>query len=285
MTAQEISAKPLSFSKMKLYLLSPAHYKYAIDFPEEKEDTEALLIGKALHCMVLEPERFRKDFDYLDLSKRPSPEQTFAAKINKEWKLAEMLKMGNKTVLSKDQFDKVTVMADKVTCNAAAMKILDGCQHEQHIEWTDPCGVKCHGFVDAFNPNKTYPLVGELKSIADGSPWAFNKYLDTYSVYMQMAFYSDGLQANYDKEFSVHFAITIENCAPWLCQPYYLQDSDIDFGRKLYKAILALHMDCIEKDHWGGYEEMCDPRNYKNGIIYSQLPEYLQYRYYNLLNR
>lgn len=47
-------------SKLDLVDRSPAHLKHALDNP--REETKALRVGKALHCAVLEPEVFLKDY-------------------------------------------------------------------------------------------------------------------------------------------------------------------------------------------------------------------------------
>lgn len=74
-------------SKLDLIDRSPAHLKYALDNP--REETKALRIGKALHCAVLEPEVFLREYfrefdpsDYPNALSSKAEIQAVAAEYN-----------------------------------------------------------------------------------------------------------------------------------------------------------------------------------------------------------
>ena len=54
------TAEGVSRSELHVLARSPMHYKYAQDHP--REETPALTFGSALHCYVLEPERFADEY-------------------------------------------------------------------------------------------------------------------------------------------------------------------------------------------------------------------------------
>ena len=54
----------ISSSGIKLLLKNPQKYwdKSAMNPEKESADTDALRVGKAMHCLLLEPEKFEDEF-------------------------------------------------------------------------------------------------------------------------------------------------------------------------------------------------------------------------------
>ena len=94
----------LSSSDLKLLARSPLHYKTAKAIPPK--ETDAMRLGTAVHCAVLEPDRFEKEY-------AAAPEaidrRTKAGKAH--W--AELEATG-KVVLSGEDAQMVRGMADSV---------------------------------------------------------------------------------------------------------------------------------------------------------------------------
>jgi exodeoxyribonuclease VIII len=60
MTLEDLNQRPLSYSSLKAFSISPKHFINYRNKP--KETTPALTYGQALHCMLLEPQEFNDTF-------------------------------------------------------------------------------------------------------------------------------------------------------------------------------------------------------------------------------
>lgn len=161
--------KTLSFSSLKAFRNSPSDF---IDYVfREKKETEAMLLGKLIHCLVLEPEHFDERYTVMDdteimatLADSGNPRNT---KVYKEWK-AQFLATCFGEVISLKLKQQAEIIAGNITHNRAACKVLNLCpKREQKIEWQ----YKNFGF------KGYYDLGGEkvradIKKVPDASPRA-----------------------------------------------------------------------------------------------------------------
>lgn len=264
----------VNFSTLKLYLKTPAHYKYAVDHvsTEEEEEKTAFIIGRAIHCLVLEPHKFQERYAFIDLSKRPVPSSNFAKKENKEWRnsLISSYKAEGKLVLSMEDMQLVNDMATGIINSNAATQLIKGCVKEQIVTWTDPdSGVECKALVDFHDAARPQVVHGDVKSMVDASPRAVSNFMAKYMTHVQLAFYGDGLSQVYGKNFDCPFIIALEKAKPNLCQPYFVDLKAIEAGRVIYKSLLNLHKKCKAAGKWGGYESVNENHE---GVIAIDLP-------------
>ena len=137
MTNKEYRSKE-GISRSELFPIlskTPKHMKYEQEHPEDGE-TLALLEGRAIHKMILEPETFNSEFAIAPVCDRRTKE-------GRE-KYAKFLdKCEGMDVLTADSFEKVMDMAAAIREDPIAMKFLSGI-HEKSFFWTDPdTGEKC----------------------------------------------------------------------------------------------------------------------------------------------
>lgn len=162
-------SKTLSFSSLKAFKNSPADF---IDYCfREKVQTDAMLLGALIHCLVLEPDKFDERYTVMDdtdimnqLADSGNPRNT---KIYKEWKADFLSKCIGVTITLKMK-QQAEIIAGNITHNRASKKILNLCPNrEQKIEWQ----YKNFGF------KGYYDLGGEkiradIKKVPDASPRA-----------------------------------------------------------------------------------------------------------------
>lgn len=271
----------VNFSLLKLYMRSPAHFfhewKNGQDADEVEKETKALRMGKAIHTYVLEPDKFKEHYVFIDFEERPVKLNSkggisdYRTKENREWRdgmISHYQNFGKVVLNTKEEFDEICSMGNSIHSNKASAILLAGCSNEEVIQWTDAdTGVKCKAIVDFHNSEKF--TFGDLKSMEDANPTAFGNFLAKWSTYVQLAYYGDGLAAIYGKPFNTAFVIAIEKKLPFVCQPYYIDESDIELGRVIYKSLLNIHKKCVESGKWGAYDTQ-----YENirGVIVSKLP-------------
>lgn len=78
-----LDAPALQSSTIKDAITSLRHYHF---FKAVKRKSSAMELGTMIHCAIITPELFGSTYVVFDPDQRPSPEQTFNAKVNKEWK-------------------------------------------------------------------------------------------------------------------------------------------------------------------------------------------------------
>jgi len=272
---QYSKAEGVNFSTLKNYLKSPAHYRYAVDFPEEDEDTKAKIIGRASHCMILEEREFPARYEIFDPALRPEPQKTFGSLKNKEFKrkFFEDAKAAGKDTLDIADFQEVQGMAAGVRANEAAMKILKGCKTEHIITWVDPdTKVPCKALIDLHDNERPVAIAGDIKSMDNASPGGVSQFMAKWNTHVQLAFYADGLSMHYGKAFSHMFLIAVEKKKPHVCQPYYVDERALELGRTVYKSLLNIHRNCVDNKFWGSYDSV-NPNH--DGVIVVDLPVWM----------
>lgn len=268
------SIPAVNFSLLKLYLTSPAHFKFAYDNQaEDQEDTAARKLGRAIHAYALDKSAWEKKFVKLNEDERPVPDKNYQNRLNADWKKGKLDFYASQglTVLSTDEYDQIEKMGASLAHCKEAMEILRDCETEKVVEWTDPeSGVKCKGIVDFYRESRL--LCGDLKSMESAAPRDFEQFITKYLTYMQLAFYMDGLRISTGKEFNIAFVAAVEKKAPYVVQMYYLDERALEAGRTMYKSLLNLHKKCVEANSWPGYNAIYDN---VNGYIIANLPEYV----------
>lgn len=113
---------------------TPMHFQYEQTHP--KEDTPALLFGRATHKMILEPETFADEFvEGIKVDRR-----------TKEGKAAWeefVSRVGDRDVIAPEDMEILREMKKAIDADPIASMFLKG-EHEQSFFWTDATtGEKC----------------------------------------------------------------------------------------------------------------------------------------------
>lgn len=243
---ERVRAKDASWSTLKFYDKSPAHYLHAVLNPPER--TPAMLIGSALHCRVLEPDKFPERYAVAPsgLDRR--------TKAGKEAWAAFEAESAGKEILTADQAEQVEGMAAALLApGSVSAKLLARCEHrEQTIRWNDlHTGLSCKGVVDAFGED----FALDIKTTDDASSRAFSRALYNYQYHGQAAFYVDGLRLN-GCPVSNFLFIVVEKTPPFGICAYACTEEVLGAGRLLYQRLLDLHSTCLAAEEWPGYPNM-----------------------------
>lgn len=232
----------LSNSRLNALRRSPAHLKHSLEFT--RPDTEALLIGRALHMLCLEPDSFDQNFygmPRIDL-------RTKEGKLSKE--ALERAHPG-KTGIKYEAFKDFPAIARNVRTDSVAKHFLSDLKPEVSI-FFERDGVKCKARLDAWN--EKLGCIVDIKTTENASRRVFEKSIFNYGYYRQAAWYlqaarTQGLDAK-------HFVIiAVEKKAPFLTAVYRLKDDVIELAQKEINELMKLYIDCEKADHWPGYSE------------------------------
>lgn len=134
-------------------------------------------VGNSFEIALLEPENFQAKVAVFDDNKRPEPNKTYGAKVNKEWKEHFYLVNADKYVISLSDFHLIETMVQDCKKNKRISDILKGAQMQDSFYWEHETGIRLKSRPDLWKPvgtNKEIIIV-DVKSAADGSAEGFAK--------------------------------------------------------------------------------------------------------------
>lgn len=253
----------LSASGTKRIMQSPLHYRY--DREHSTEPTDAMLMGTALHCAVLEPDRFEDEVIAVpdDAPRRPAARSANAKKPSLEtldaldfWRDFDRRAAG-KTVLKAEAFEKVRHMAASVQRLPAVQTYLCDGEAEYSMLWNDArLGIPCKCRFDYLRPDG---IALDLKSCQDASPEGFARAVAQFKYHWQAAFYNNGHEHVRDASLRVFLFIAVESVAPYCAASYVLEPNAIAFGANRVEEAMLLYRQATETGYWRGYSEKIQP--------------------------
>jgi hypothetical protein len=235
----------LNWSKLKLMAKSPAHYHWALtqEYPVE---TDALLVGRAVHTAVLEPAKFARQYVTWNGAQRRG----------KEWEAFQAASAAVE-ILTLKQSLQVTLIANAVRRDPEAVRLLTAGEAEVTI--TNSISVPALGETLA----ATWPTkarldylgprgIVDLKSCVDASPEGFGRAAWRLNYLGQAAWYVDAVERETGKapDFTL---VAVEKSAPYAVQVYRVNDELLEIGRDQYKGLLHRLAQCQQTNKWPGY--------------------------------
>lgn len=229
-------------SKSSLWTLhtrSPAHAKVV------KEPSNAMSLGTAIHCAVLEPDEFEARF-----IKGP---ETRRGNI---WK--EQLELHGEYLLTAGDYEAALKVRDEIQKNPLIKRLTGaGTVREVSGFWKDEqTGLKCRCRPDAYVP--ALNMLVDLKTTSDVRPFQFSKTVSDFGYHAQEALYTDGWRAC-GHDVDAFIFIAIESKEPHAARIYELTPDAVLEGRATMRTALDRWAQCVEAKKWPGYETTIEP--------------------------
>jgi hypothetical protein len=235
-----------SKSGLDQFRRSPAHYRAWVDGRRYRE-TDALRLGKAIHCAVLEPERFACDYviapDFGDCRKRENKIARDA--WNKEHRDA--------TVLRNAEGLATLGIIRSMVAHPLVSSLFEGGAPEVTVRWDDAAtGIACKSRLDLYRQDLA--TVVDVKSTADASPDAFRRDMWSYGYHRQDAFYRSGLRA-LGAPIQHFVFVCVEKSAPHAVALYSIDADALERGELENARLLTGLAAAVARDDWPGYPE------------------------------
>jgi len=234
--------RPLSFTSFFHFTKAPALYQYYLD-KEDEEDTDALIVGKVLHSMVLEPEKAKELYACI-------PECDGRTTEGKKIKADFIAANEGKEHIPYKLYKQAEGMANSIRNNSQAMTLIKHGTPEYKIQF-DYNGLPFVGYIDFLGcdeeGNVTHKV--ELKTVQSG---VYRK--------IQNDFYDKGYHIQngiYDTALPTpdSYYIWVEKKPPYLSGVFRASDDYIRRGKLTLRQKTEDFKDCLEKgDFSGGYE-------------------------------
>jgi len=239
----------ISASGMKLLRRTPAHYKCSLH-----EETPALKTGSALHCAVLEPERFSLEYiEAPDIDKRTKEGKKAFAELEASGKIA----------LTKEEYTNVTGMAKSIHSHEIAGQLVIGGRAEHSIFWDK--NILLNGGAEVAVPCKARPdfikesdgcyHIIDIKTAEDARPYAFTRAAYDYGYHIQAAHYFNGCTSILDMPVGEFAFIVVEKKPPYAVVVYVANQDFMNVGQSQCSQLISLYAKCSAEDKWPAYTD------------------------------
>lgn len=233
----------VSSSRLKPLLVSPAHFIAA----GAGKETKAKSFGSALHCLLLEPEKFEDLFMVLRASK--------LKKSTKEGQaLAELVEQaaGGREIVSESDFIEMQAMVASAKRHGAIRQMLEWGQPETTFVWQDQeTGQLLKIRTDWLQRGLA---IWDVKSANDGSASGFSKACAQFDYHLSAAMYVTGVQAcTGERRLPFRFAV-LEKGAPHAVAVYEADNDFIRRGEKTFRTAVHRLAACRRTNEWPGYQ-------------------------------
>ena len=227
----------LSVSGAKVLLKSPAKFRWQRDHPVFKDVFD---FGSAAHKLVLGVGPTLVVHEY-DAEKVKSPKATTAWKAQQ----AEVREAGD-VLLLPDEMATVTAMADKLSENATAMRLLsDGRAEVSAYALDEESGVTMRCRFDWLAQGHAT----DYKTAVTSDPSEFGTVAARYGYHQQAAYYLD-VAAVLGLDLAAFAFIVQMKEPPYLVSVCELDADSIDLGRRLNRRALGIFAECVASGHW-----------------------------------
>jgi len=239
--AEYDSLPGIRWSVLSSMRTSPLHYRYRRSAPQA--DTPAMLLGRLVHCAVLEPDLLPREFVVWE-----------AARRGKEW--AEFVSVNAaKDIVTAAEYTRALAIRDAVHAHPDAAALLAIGESERTVTWTDPdTGLACKSRVDHLREHKGVVTLADLKTTKDISPRLFGRTCDFFRYPSQLGFYamgvSEALDVSPDDVRGV--LIAVESDEPHDVAVYRLSEDDLWAGTDEARELLRRVRECEDSGHWPG---------------------------------
>ena len=234
-TLETLQQRPLSYSSLKEFAKSPAHYIAYLN--GDKTPSKEMIFGSVLHCLLLNKQDFDSQFAVMPNVDR----RTTKGKEDYE----KFLRTSEgKEIVQESELEDATRLAEKILSQDHFGKIVSDCQSFEQEFRAEINGLPFRGFIDGEAPS----YVLEVKTASDASPKTIiNNFYDR-GYHIQAAVY------NMITNKPVKYLI-VETKSPYNIIVADASREYIDLGKKVVSDLIGKFNSCMENNLWDmGYE-------------------------------
>ncbi|HMG21755.1 MAG TPA: PD-(D/E)XK nuclease-like domain-containing protein [Kofleriaceae bacterium] len=233
----------LRWSQLKHARRSLYHFRYHEELVEDR-DTPSLLIGRAVHAGVLEPDRFKTDFVGWEGERRGNAWTAFSS-LNK-----------GRTILNAKEWAAAAGTIEAIRSSPAAAEYLKRGRSEVTLTWGHPLNVMLgdevvHVWCKSRNDLVNGHLI-DLKTTFDPMPRKFAAQAANLGYVEQLAFYREGLRANRVAVAPEAVLIAAESSPPHDVVVFEVAEHLLDTAEMVVSGLIRQVTTCRESNVWPG---------------------------------
>ena len=233
------SDKAIGSTGLKRILVSPAHFKY----PNPFNATRAKEIGTAIHCRILESDRWDKDYKVAECDVRTSAIYKDICKTHPK-----------ERVLTSTEYENVRGMQQGVLRNRHCRELIEAPgRYELSLLTTDPItgvGVKVRydKLTDAGMPV-------DLKKCQKAGRDDFSRTINNYGYHISAAFYMIAWEWEFGETLDLMRWIAVEEQSPHAAMRYKPDPEMMVIANDKVRTALNIYADCLDRGDWPAYDE------------------------------
>lgn len=221
---------------------SPRHVLHALRNPGE--DTASRIELRAIHALVLEPDRFAASFSVYD-----------GRRTGKDYD-AHRAAFPGTAVLNVREYDEAQATATAIREHPAVMPLLAHGEAEVSITWTDPAtGLPCKARMDWLNVREGLPYWLDLKTYGTTDQRIVARKVVQMNAYGQMAHYAAALEA-LGVPTPDCFLVVAEGKGAHDVAVFELDrgipDGALHVGAQKRAELMTRLAECVAEDRWPG---------------------------------
>jgi exodeoxyribonuclease VIII len=230
---------------------SPLYCRWRLDNPDE--GTAAKSFGTAVHCAVLEPERFS---DRYRLDPQCPPERKPRGWRNtNEYKEARAdLEERGFSLLTQAELDGARRITERIYSEPGQIRDILSAKTATEVSYVaddEATGLRCKVRPDI--EVRDAQMVVDLKTTRNASHRAFERSIYQYGYHRSKAFYLDVMNAEGSRKWDHYLFLAVENTPPFEIALYDLDPDATDLGRRDMEELKAVYARCKESGQWLGY--------------------------------
>lgn len=225
---------------------------------DEVSETDAMRLGTAIHCAVLEPEKFAGQYAVMpNYSQDPenvtdkgvrsfSSVTKYVKTKQEEWRCIN----GDKTELTEFEYATCQRVVASVKEIPHVIELLDSCEKEVTVEGVI-CGVECKGRIDFFGS-----VIGDLKTTQSVETQAFSRVFFNLEYGFKLAFYRELVrQSRGDLPVVV---LAVETSGDFDRCLYRVPSELLDYSMDQVNVTLMKYRQCLDSGIWPGVDNGFD---------------------------
>lgn len=228
----------VNWSLLKHMRTSPLAYRYHCDHPSS--DTDAFRVGRAIHCLILEPSQFRDRYVVFQGRRQGKAWDTFRDEH------------ADQCILTENQMNDVSEMANAIYRNPVMMNYVHrATEFECVYQWVDPVTeLPCKCRIDGLNaPSR---ILIDLKSCQSIEEIKFGRDAAKFGYHGQMAHYGNGIQARHGWFPEQLVLLAVENKPPYDGAVFVMGEDETYASRQMVGELLEQVKHCMDANQWPG---------------------------------
>lgn len=231
-------SSPIGSTGLKRILQSPAHFRY----PNKYNATRAKELGSAIHCRILESDRWETDYKVVECDARTSALYKAACKDHPK-----------ERVLTSAEYENILGMQRGVMRNPQCRELIEAPgRYELSLFTKDPVTgvlikVRYDKLTDAGMPV-------DLKKTQKAGRDDFSRTIHNYGYHISAALYMDAWEWQFGEKLDVMRWLCVEEQSPHASMRYKPDDDALMIARACYRDALNIYADCLDKDFWPSYD-------------------------------
>lgn len=235
---------------------------YALYRSTHNEDRQVFIDGRAIHCAVLEPDKFESDYivEPTDAPNRPGSRQVNAKKPSPDTVSAILYwdefdkEAAGRIAIPAGQHFKYQCIRDSVWEHPRARGLLHMPGHNECAVFADENGIRTKAKYDRLLLQAGFGV--DLKSVQDASPEGFAKACANFGWGIQDAHYDAVAEFAFGQALEGFAFIAVEKEPPYQVGVYYLSAEDRRLCRARRNQLLKVTQGCRQSGIWPGYGDM-----------------------------